>query len=311
MRNHHLIVGAGPVGRHVAEHLVENGHDVVIATRSGTDTGIPGVAHVALDATDADALTRAASGAAVLYNCANPGNYTVWDQVWPPLSAALLSAAERSGAVYAITGTLYPYGPVDGPMREGIPDAATDHKGVLRARLWADALAAHEAGRVRAVEVRGSDYVGVGIGNNGHISRHIPAARRGKTAWVFGSADLPHTFTDVRDVARTITAAALDESSHGRIWHVPSNEARTQREVLNDVFQAAGISSVPVRSLPSSVVAAASIVAPFMRELRQMRYQWERPYVLDESAARSHFGIEPTPWNDVCMRTAQREGARA
>ncbi len=81
----------------------------------------------------------------MLYNCANPGDYTQWEKVWPPLAAALLTTAERTGAVYAITGNLYPYGPVDGPMTEDLPDAATDHKGVLRARLWADALAAHRA----------------------------------------------------------------------------------------------------------------------------------------------------------------------
>ncbi|GAB2529229.1 NAD-dependent epimerase/dehydratase family protein [Paramicrobacterium agarici] len=304
MNNHHVIVGAGPVGRHVAEHLVENGNEVVVATRSGRSTGIPGVTHLALDATDADALSRTASGAAALYNCANPGNYTVWDQVWPPLSAALLEAAERSGAVYAITGTLYPYGPVDGPMREGLPDAATDHKGVLRARLWADAKAAHDAARVRAVEVRGSDYVGSGVGDNGYITRQVPGARRGKTAWVFGSPDLPHTFTDVRDVARTLVAAALDASSHGRIWHVPSNAPRTQRETLNDVFDAAGITRVPVRGIPQSVLTAASVFSPFLREVRQLRYEWTRPYVLDDRAAREHFGIEPTPWDEVCLRTA-------
>lgn len=307
MQDHHLIVGAGPVGRHVAEHLVENGHEVVIATRSGTDTGLAGVTHVALDATDADALTRAASGAATLYNCANPGNYTMWDTVWPPLSAALLEAATRSGAVYAITGTLYPYGPVDGPMHEGLPDAATDHKGILRARLWAEAKAAHDAGRLRAVEVRGSDYVGSGVGSNGHISRQLPAAARGKTAWTFGRTDLLHTFTDVRDVARTIVAAASDDTSHGRTWHVPSNAPRTQEQALRDVFDAAGVAQVPVLSIPRPLLTAASVVSPFMREIGELRYQWTRPYVVDDSAAREHFGIEPTPWEEVCRRTADGE----
>lgn len=127
----HLVVGAGPVGRQVAALLAGRGSHVTVATRSGRSTGVDGVEHLTLDAADPDALTRATKHAAVLYNCANPTDYTRWETVWPPLAASLQTAAERTGAVYAITGTLYPYGPVDGPMTEDLPDAATDHKGRL------------------------------------------------------------------------------------------------------------------------------------------------------------------------------------
>ena len=301
----HLVVGAGPVGRHVAALLAARGSDVTVVTRSGRETGVAGVRHVALDASDVDALSRLADGADVLYNCANPGDYTQWERVWPPLAASLLTAAERSGAVYAITGNLYPYGPVDGPMTEDLPDAATDHKGVLRARLWADALAAHRAGRVRAVEVRSSDFVGPGVGANGHVSRVVPAASRGRTVTMMGRTDQPHTFTDVQDAARTLVAAAEDPGAHGRTWHTPSNAPRTQRQALTDVLASAGLPPVRVRSLRGAGLAGAALFSPLLRELRDLVYQWERPYVLDDTAARARFGIEPTPWDEVCRRTAR------
>jgi len=304
MSQHHVVIGAGPVGRHVAALLAERGDRVTVATRSGRDTGLEAVGHVALDASDADALTRATEGAAVLYNCANPGNYTQWEQTWPPLAASLLTAAERTGAVYAITGNLYPYGPVDGPMRPDLPDAATDHKGVLRARLWADALAAHDAGRLRAVEVRASDYVGPGIGENGHITRVLPAALQGKAVSMIGRTDLPHTFTDVLDVARMLVAAAEDPSAHGRTWMVPSNAPRSQQQALTEVLAAAGKPPVTVRRLPAGMLRAMGLVSPMMREIAQMSYQWTAPYVVDDTETRAYFGIEPTPWDEVCRRTA-------
>jgi nucleoside-diphosphate-sugar epimerase len=305
MTDRHLIVGAGPVGRHVAQLLAARGSQVVVATRSGTDTGIPGVSHVRVDASDPDALTAAADGVSVLYNCANPADYTVWESVWPPLASSLLATAERTGAVYAITGTLYPYGPVDGPMHEGLPDAATDHKGVLRATMWADALALHDAGRIRAVEVRGSDYVGVGVGDNGHVTRQLPGLRTGRRAWVVGRKDRPHTFTDVLDAARLLVAAADDASAHGQVWHVPSNPPLTQQEALTDVMAAMGRPAPKVSAIPTPVLGALGRLVPQMREVAEMSYQWTRPYVLDDSAARAHFSIEPTPWDEVCRRTAE------
>jgi len=303
MSRQHVVVGAGPVGRHTAALLAGRGDEVVVVTRSGRDTGLPGVRHVALDAADARALATVSEGAAALYNCANPGDYTQWERVWPPLARALLTTAERTGAVYAVTGNLYPYGPVAGAMYEELPDAATDHKGVLRARMWTEALDAHRAGRIRTVEVRGADYVGPGTGQNGHVTRVLPAALQGKAVTVIGRSDQPHSYTDVGDVARLLVAAADDERAHGRTWIVPTNAPRTQEQVLTEMLRSAGRPSVRVRTLPIGLLRAAGAVVPFAREIAQLGYQWTAPYVVDDRAARAHFGMEPTPWDEVCRRT--------
>lgn len=303
MNDRHIVVGAGPVGRHVAQLLAARGSDVTVVTRSGTSTGLEGVHHEAADASNPDRLSTIAEGASVLYNCANPGDYTTWPTVWPPLAASFLTAAERSGAVLAITGNLYPYGPVDGPMTETTPDAATDTKGMLRATMWSEAKALHDVGRIRTTEVRGSDYVGPGVGGNGHLSRQVPTILKGKRAWVIGSADQPHSFTDVIDMARMLIAAAEDESALGHIWHAPTNPPRTQREAITDVLDAIDRPHVPVTGVPAGVFKAMGLVSPLMRELSALSYQWTGPYVLDDSASRARFGLEPTPWDEVCLRT--------
>ena len=142
MSDRHVIIGAGPVGRAVADVLAARGADVVLASRSGQGPDVEGARRVAVDAADPEALSRLADGAQVLYNCVNPPRYDVWPTVWPPIAAALLAAAERTGALLAVTGNLYPYGPVDGPMVEGMPDAAPGTKAQIRARMTAEALRA-------------------------------------------------------------------------------------------------------------------------------------------------------------------------
>ena len=92
MSDRHVVVGAGAIGRAVAAHLAERGSHVVVVTRSGTNTGVADVEHVAADASDADRLTEFVEGANVFYNCANPGDYTKWMSVWPPLAFAMLTA---------------------------------------------------------------------------------------------------------------------------------------------------------------------------------------------------------------------------
>src|SRR3954465_6439056 len=148
----HVIVGKGPVGSTTAEELARRGHQVRVLSRSGgrsTDT----VEHRKVDATDADALTAAARGATALYNAVNPP-YHRWATDWPPVAAALLTAAERSGAVLVTMGNLYGYGRPTAPRPPDPPRAAPDPRAGVRARMWADMPAAHEAGRARVTEAR-------------------------------------------------------------------------------------------------------------------------------------------------------------
>ena len=300
-----VVVGAGPVGRESARVLTEAGHDVTVVTRSGRPLALDGVRSVAADAADPDALTGLVRGADALLNCANPRSYTVWEEVWPPLAASLLTTAERTGATLVTAASLYPYGPVDVPMTEGMPDRATDHKGRLRARMWADAKAAHDAGRVRAVEVRAADYLGAGVGQNGHVSRQVPTAVQGRTAWMIGDPDLPHTFTDVTDMARTLAAVAFAEPTWGRVWHAVSQGPSTQRDALTGALAALGHEPVAVRGIPVGVVRAVGLVNPMMREIGQLGYIFGRPYVMDSGRTQAALGLQPSPWADTLRRTGE------
>ena len=282
----HLVVGAGPVGRGVAERLLRSGDEVLVATRSGTQ--VPGARAVRADAADPRALTELAAGCAAIYNCVNPP-YHRWARDWPPVAAALLAAAEASGAVLAVTGNLYGYGEVDGPMTEDLPLAATGRKGRVRARMWEDVLAAHRAGRIRAVEVRGSDYLG---GNSLMSALIAPALRQGKVARVPADLDAPHSWTNVHDVARLLVAAAADPTAWGRAWHVPSAPPASVRQ-LADIAAAQLGTTARLAELPYAALWAAGLVVPFVRELRETQHQFRRPFVLDSSAAEVHFGLTP------------------
>jgi len=301
----HVVVGAGPVGRATAHELVAAGHEVLLVSRSGAGPDLPGVRRAAADAADAERLVELAAGAVAIYNCVNPADYTIWSTFWPPVAEAFLVAAERTGAVLVTASCLYGYGPVDGPMVEGMPDAATTKKARIRADMWAEALARHEVGRIRAVEVRGSDYMGPGVTvEAGHVARVAPAALAGKTVRVMGRPDVPHSFTDVRDMGRALVAVAAAPQTWGRVWHAPTNAPVTQAQAVADVCRAAGRAPVKVKGFPKGTLALSGLVVPVMRELRETEYQFQRSYVLDSSAIERELGLTPTPWDEVCRATA-------
>ncbi|HET6529252.1 MAG TPA: NAD-dependent epimerase/dehydratase family protein [Actinoplanes sp.] len=292
----HVVVGAGPVGSAVARQLAEQGEPVRVVTRSGSGPEHPLVERIAADAADTRRLTELTEGAAVLYNCANP-HYTRWERDWPPLSASMITAARRAGAVYAITGNLYGYGPVPGGvMTERTPLAATGRKGRVRIRMWQDAL----AGGVRTVEARASDYLGAGA-TSVFSAVLLPAAAKGRTAWTPADVDLPHSFTYTGDVARTLITLVRDERAHGRAWHVPSPPPLTIRELARRYFAVSGTEPVELRSLPRFVMRTAGLVVPMARELAEMDYQFYRPFVLDASLTTRTFGLQPSDLN-VALR---------
>jgi nucleoside-diphosphate-sugar epimerase len=299
----HVVVGKGPVGSTTAAELVARGHTVRVLSRSGgTSTGA--VEHRQVDAADAGAVTAAAQGAAALYNAVNP-DYTRWATDWPPIAAALLSAAERTGAVLVTMSNLYAYGRPSGPMTPETPLAATDTKGRVRRRMWLDALAASEAGRVRVTEARAADFVGPQVPPaHSHLGRQLDPIRRGRRAWVIGDPDAPRSWAYLPDVARTLATLGTDERALGRAWHVPVDVPRSQRQALDDLAAAFGRPTPPVTGLPWWLLRSLGTVVPFLREVVEVRHQFDQPFVTDASATTAAFGLTPTPWADVVRATA-------
>ena len=300
----HVIVGKGPVGSTTAHLLAEQGHDVLVLSRSG-GTSTDGVQHAAVDASDVAALAAAVGRADVLYNAVNPPAYDRWTRDWPPIAAAMLGAAERSQALLVVMGNLYGYGRPTGPITAGSPLAATDAKGRLRVQMWTDALAARAAGRIRGVtEARASDFVGPTVpAPQSHLMRQLDTLRRGRRAWVIGDPDAAHSWSYVPDVAATLVALGSDPRAEGRAWMVPTSPPRSQRQALTDLARALGAPPARVSGTPWPVLRAVGRFQPQLREIVAIRHQWDQPFTLDSTETSEVFGLQPTPWDDVVRAT--------
>jgi nucleoside-diphosphate-sugar epimerase len=290
--------------------LADTGYEVRVITRNGAGPQHPRIERVRADAADPAALRRAAEGAAVIYNAASPP-YRRWATDWPPLASSVLAAAESAHAVLVTVSNLYGYGPMDRAMVESDPLAATSIKGRVRAQVWRDAFAAHEAGRVRVTELRSSDYFGPRVLSSQLGDRIVPKVLAGKPVSVLGDADAPHSWTYITDVARALIVLGADERAWGRAWHTPTNAPISQRQVVDALSDAANGEHVQVRSVSPLALKVLGIFVPDLRELPEIRYQFDDPFVVNSTSAQATFGLEPTPMESALHETITWYRSRA
>ena len=277
----HVVFGTGQVGGAPAAHLAGLGITVRAVSRHRPPALAAGADWRAADAADPEAATDAAKGASVIYQCLN-APYTQWPERFPPLQRGVLAAAERTGALLVVLENLYGYGPTGGkPMTEDLPLAATTVKGRTRATMTAGLLAAAEAGRVRVAIGRASDFFGPGVTEGSTLGERVFGnALAGRRANFIGNPDLPHTYSYVPDIAAGLATLGTDTRAAGQVWHLPGPATVTTRALLDLVTAEVG-HQVGIRSIPKLAVRALGLVNPLMRELAELSYEFDEPFVLD------------------------------
>jgi nucleoside-diphosphate-sugar epimerase len=300
----HAVFGAsGGAGSAVVRALTERGEEVRAVTRGGGELPA-GVEDVRADARDADAAGRAAAGASVVYHCVNVP-YPSWPAVLPDVMDSLIRAAGDAGARLVYCDNLYMYGRVRGPITESTPRTADGPKGRLRARLAETLIEAHGKGRVQATIGRGSDFFGPGAENTVAGMLVFRAVARGRTARWIGALDQPHSQNYIDDFARGLITLGTEDRALGEAWHIPPTLTMTGREFIQRVWQVAG-ARPRVGVFPRWMIRLAGIFDRSMRELPELLYQFEEPFVLDGSKFADAFGDpEPTPVDTAIERTLE------
>ncbi len=90
----------------------------------------------------------------------------------------------------------------------------------------------------------------------------------------------------------------------GKVWHLPPAWRGTSRAMIARAGELCGRPAAVTR-LPGWALATLALFSRDLRAIREMLYQWEQPYVLDSSAITNAFGLDPTPWDEVCRATAE------
>jgi nucleoside-diphosphate-sugar epimerase len=168
-----------------------------------------------------------------------------------------------------------------------------------------DLLAAHEAGRVEVVIGRASDYFGPRGGAQSNLGdRVMPAALAGGTARVLGDPDQPHTYSYLPDIGEALAVLGEHPDAPGQVWHLPNDPVtRTTRQLVSLAYEEAGQPRSKVRGTPTLLLRALGTVNPLMRELVEMQYEYQSPFIVDSRKLADKLGLHATPLDRALAET--------
>jgi len=314
-----VVFGTGPVGCSAAGLLLEKGLRVRMINRTGRSPAgafldLSPDDRVRLEFASADAMdwaaVRAASeGATHIYYCVNV-QYQDWHKILPVMHANIVRAATENAAVLAAAENLYMYARGIPVIDEKAPVNPPSRKGKLIQHLHEKLIEAGARHGLQWTAVRASDFYGPLATEQSLFGtkRFLDPLFTGKRPLLWGNLDLPHTFTYVEDYGRALATAALSPEAQDRAWIVPNDRTMTMRQLVRLFFDAAGFANgrVPrIQRVPRAVFAMAGLFNPLMREVLEVLYQKEEPYVVDGSRFRDTFDFQPTPLEEGVRRTLE------
>lgn len=298
----HVVLGAsGALGGAVLRQLLGGNVRIRAVNRGGRLDVSEQVEVMRGEGSDVASMRRVCDGADVVYHCINVP-YDDWPRQFPPVTAAVIEGAAAAGAKLVFGDNLYMYGPGPGSITEDRAYAATGHKGLTRAAMSHAVIDAHRAGTVRATIGRAPDFFGPGVRISVLGERVFRAALAGGTADMLGNVDLLHTYTFIDDFARALVTLAQRDEALGQVWHVPSAETVTTRQMLEMIFAEAG-TPMKFRAAPRWLVTLIGLVNPVMRELKEVLYSFDEPFVVDHSKFAAAFGGATTPHEQAIRHT--------
>jgi nucleoside-diphosphate-sugar epimerase len=270
------IFGYGPVGRAAAARLLSEGREVIVAQRNAPRDLPSGATFAPVDALDREAVVKAVHGSGqFVVTIGFPYSGILWRDVWPKAISNFVAACKATDARMVFVDNLYMYGPQTTPLTETTPLSYYGLKPAARSaatRVW---MAAAATGEARVAALRAPDFYGPGVGLSFLGDTSIGKLAQGKPAVFGGSPGVLHDYAYVPDIARAVvTLLAAPDSAFGQAWHMPCAPTRTTRDILQIAANTLDV-KLRISAMPAWMLGPSAMFAPFLRELKEMRFQWD------------------------------------
>jgi nucleoside-diphosphate-sugar epimerase len=232
-------------------------------------------------------------------------DHNIWAEQWPRIIDNAVDACKQARAKLIFFDNVYMYGRVNGPMTEETPYNPTSRKGEVRAQIATRLEKAWKEGELTAMIARAADFYGPGAKNGmANVLIFEPLAK-GEKAMCLISDSLPHSYTYVPDAAQALLTLAETPAAWNQTWHLPTApNPLTGREFVLAAADAIGVQA-KYRVLSKTMVKLAGIFNPTTREVHEMLYQNDSPYVFESSKYARAFGFAGTSYAEGIRETGK------
>jgi len=302
----HTILGAnGTIAAELIPVLQSNAQQIRLVSRNPKK--VAGAEIFQADVLNRDQVFQAVKGSDFVYLLVGLDyNRKVWRTEWPVIMRNAIDACKAAGARLIFFDNVYMYGRVSGGMTESTPYNPCSVKGKIRAEIDEMLLKEMNSGEIKAMIATSADFYGPRTSKTSVASIMIfEKMKNGKSAQWFVNAKQPHSFTYTPDAAVALYMLAVSENAYGQTWHLPTAKpALTGNEFISIAAKYMHAKN-KVLVLPKWLIGIIGLFVPVMKELAEMLYQNEFPYVFDSSKFEKAFQFKPTPYEEGIRRTAE------
>jgi nucleoside-diphosphate-sugar epimerase len=299
------ILGAGgAIATELSQQLAASGASFRLVSRRVDRRG-GRVEAIPADLTDLEQTVGAVRGAAVAVLTAGLAyNRRVWEEDWPRIMANAIEACQRADARLVFFDNVYMYGRIYGAMTEATPFRPVSRKGEIRARIAAMLEDEWKAARLTGMIARSADFYGPGA-STGVANRLVfDRLRQGRAAICLARDDEPHAYTYVPDAVRALLQLIATPSAWNQTWHLPTAPAPpTGKAFIRAAGEALRVEA-KYRVMDAWVVRLGGWFDPAVREIHEMLYQYDAPYLFDSQKYCQAFGAKATPYEEGIRATA-------
>lgn len=250
------------------------------------------------DLTQPGQVDKAVEGSAVVYLVVGlEYSLKAWKEKWPRLMRETLDACARHGSKLVFFDNVYMYDRDAIPaMSEESPVNPPSRKGKVRREIADMVLQDVRAGKVKALIARAADFYGPGNEKSFLIETVYKNLKKGKRANWMMDADKRHSFTFTPDAAKATAQLGNTGDAYGQVWHLPTDPGALTGRQYAALFAEEMKGPAGVAVLPMWLMKILGLFIPFMREMPEMMYQYDRDYLFDSGKFERRFGWKATPY---------------
>jgi nucleoside-diphosphate-sugar epimerase len=299
------ILGAnGTIGSLLAKELAAYTEKVRLVSRNPKRVNATDELFAA-DLSDPLQVERAVAGSQVVYLMVGfDYNLKVWQEKWPRLMQATIDACKKHNAKLVFFDNVYMYDrDAIGHMTEDAKINPPSRKGEVRRNIAEQLLNEVRTGKLTALIARSADFYGPNNEKSFLIEVVHKNILKKKTPNWFMSADKKHSFTFTPDAAKATAILGNTADAYNQVWHLPTDKNVLTGRQFVELFCKEMNAPNKVMVAKMWLIKVFGLFIPFMKEMPEMMYQYDRDYFFDSSKFDKRFQFRTTPYHEGIKRT--------